>query len=112
MAGASYFAFVDPSGGSSDSMTLAIAHMEGERVVLDCVREQKPPFSPDEVVGEFAATLKTYRCFTVTGDRYAGEWPRERFRVQGVRYEPNAKANSCSSDACPNRCGNVLSVIY
>jgi hypothetical protein len=26
----SYVAFVDPSGGSSDAMTLAIAHKEGE----------------------------------------------------------------------------------
>ncbi len=94
IARTSYFAFVDPSGGSSDSMTRAIAHMEGERVVLDLVRERQPPFSPEEVVGEFAATLKAYQCFTVTGDRYAGEWPRERFRVHGVRYEPNAKPKS------------------
>ena len=27
----SYVAFVDPSGGSSDSMTLAIAHTEGKK---------------------------------------------------------------------------------
>jgi outer membrane protein assembly factor BamA len=30
-----YIAFVDPSGGSHDAMTLAIAHVENERVVLD-----------------------------------------------------------------------------
>ena len=35
----SYVAFVDPSGGSSDSMTLAIAHAEGKTAVLDAVRE-------------------------------------------------------------------------
>ena len=41
-----YLAFVDPSGGSADSMTLAIAHRDGERVVLDAVRDRRPPFSP------------------------------------------------------------------
>ena len=36
-----YFGFVDPSGGSSDSMPLAIAHREGDICVLDAVREIK-----------------------------------------------------------------------
>ena len=44
MSGAQYVGFADPSGGSADSMTLAIAHAEGERAVLDAVREVKPPF--------------------------------------------------------------------
>ena len=82
-----YTGFVDPSGGSNDAMTLAIAHREGEKLVLDCAIERKAPFSPDSVVEEFAATLKSYRITTVVGDRYAGEWPRERFQVHGVRYE-------------------------
>jgi hypothetical protein len=30
----------------------------------------------------------------VRGDRYAGEWPRERFREHGIAYEPAAKAKS------------------
>lgn len=88
VSGIEYYAFVDPSGGSVDSMTLAVAHHGREgRVVLDCVRERRPPFSPAAVVEEFAATLKVYRCHTVTGDRYAGEWPRERFREHGIAYQ-------------------------
>jgi hypothetical protein len=88
LSGVGYFGFVDPSGGSNDSMTMAIAHREGQRIVLDYVAERKAPFSPDSVVSEFAELLKAYRVFSVTGDRYAGEWPRERFSVHGVRYEP------------------------
>ena len=42
--GCNYVAFVDPSGGSSDSMTLAIAHMEGDHAILDLVGERKPPY--------------------------------------------------------------------
>jgi hypothetical protein len=86
--GVVYFAFVDPSGGSSDSMTMAIAHREGQRVVLDLIAERKAPFSPESVVGEFAELLKQYRVSTVKGDRYAGEWPKERFAVHGVNYLP------------------------
>lgn len=81
-----YKAFVDPSGGSKDAMTLAIAHKEGDLAVLDAVRAIKPPFSPDAVVSEFAALCKTYHCTSVTGDRYAGEFPRELFRKQGIEY--------------------------
>ena len=69
-------------------MTLAIAHRENGRVVLDLVREKAPPFSPDQVTAEFCQTLKAYRCSSVTGDQYAGEWPRERFRLHGVEYRP------------------------
>src|SRR5579863_7930270 len=86
LADVRYFGFVDPSGGSSDSMTMAVAHREGQRVVLDCIGERRAPFSPDSVVQEFAATFKAYRVTTIVGDRYAGEWPRERFAVHGVAY--------------------------
>lgn len=87
-ANRTYCGFTDPSGGSSDSMTLAIAHLEADGVVrLDALREVRPPFSPEAVVVEFAATLRAYGVKQVHGDRYAGEWPRERFAVHGVRYE-------------------------
>ncbi|XLS18164.1 hypothetical protein ACKN7S_14315 [Bradyrhizobium sp. RDM4] len=87
ISGVTYSAFVDPSGGSADSMTLAIGHWQDDVVVIDAVRERRPPFNPEDVVREFAAILKSYRISTVTGDRYAGEWPRERFREQGIAYE-------------------------
>lgn len=86
-SGINYFAFVDPSGGSADSMTLAIAHRDRDAAVLDAVREVRPPFSPEAVVTDFAALLKSYRISRVTGDRYAGEWPRERFRLAGIQYD-------------------------
>jgi hypothetical protein len=94
VSGTSYVAFVDPSGGSSDSMTLAIAHADADRGVVDAVRERKPPFSPDDVVEEFAKLLKSYGISEVCGDRYAGEWPRERFRIYGIEYIPSEKPKS------------------
>jgi hypothetical protein len=92
--GLRYQGFVDPSGGSQDSMTLAIGHLEGEHRVLDCLRERRPPFSPEAVVVEFAQTLQSYRITTVEGDRYAGEWAREPFRKQGISYRPCEKPKS------------------
>ncbi|MGH8538374.1 MAG: hypothetical protein ACREXM_18490 [Gammaproteobacteria bacterium] len=86
VSGICYAAFVDPSGGSADSMTLAIAHAEGSHAVLDLTREVRPPFSPEAVVTEFSEDLKRYGILETTGDRYAGEWPRERFLVHGIHY--------------------------
>ncbi|WP_417309851.1 hypothetical protein [Devosia sp.] len=93
-SGVTYRAFVDPSGGSNDSMTLAIAHREGDMAVLDAVRERKPPFSPEAVVTEFCGFLKQYGIHEVTGDRYAGEWPREQFRKLDIAYALSDKPRS------------------
>jgi len=87
--GIEYTGFVDPSGGSADSMTLGISHLEKDVSVLDALREVVPPFSPENTVEEFCALLKSYRISRVTGDRYAGEWPREQFRKRGIDYEPS-----------------------
>ena len=94
MSGVDYYAFADPSGGSSDDMTLAICHREGETAVIDCLRAAHPPFSPDDVARDFAETIKSYGLAKVTGDRYGGEWPRERFRVHGVTYALAEKTKS------------------
>jgi hypothetical protein len=86
--GISYAAFVDPSGGSADSFTLAIGHMGDDGVaVLDVLRETRPPFSPDAVCKEYAALLKVYNVSRIYGDAYAGEWPRERFAQYGITYD-------------------------
>jgi hypothetical protein len=92
----SYLAFVDPSGGSADSFTLCIGHSDFARqtIIIDLLREVRPPFSPEAVVEEFCRTLKTYRINRVTGDRYAGEWPREQFSKLGIIYEPSAAPKS------------------
>ncbi|MCA1457755.1 hypothetical protein I6F35_32000 [Bradyrhizobium sp. BRP22] len=86
-----YFAFADPSGGASDSFTLAIGHRENGIAILDLVREARPPFSPEEIVAQYATLLKSYRISTVKGDRYAGEWVREAFLKQRITFEHSEK---------------------
>jgi hypothetical protein len=85
---ASYFAFIDPSGGRQDSFTLGIAHREQSgKVVLDVMRERVPPFRPEAVVEEFCGVLKGYGINEVESDRYAGEWVTDAFRKFGVRVK-------------------------
>ena len=91
----SYRAFADPSGGSRDAFTLAIAHEEADgTLVLDVIRAVRPPFDPSTVVAEFAALLKTYGCHHVTGDRYAGQWVVEAFQKSGISYQHSERSKS------------------
>lgn len=93
--GVCYVAFTDPAGGSGlDSMTLAVTHAQDGLVVLDLLREVRPPFSPEATVEDFATVLRSYRVAAVQGDRYAGEWPREQFRKHGVDYDLSDKPKS------------------
>jgi hypothetical protein len=85
--GLSYVAFADPSGGSQDAFTVAVAHRDGELVVVDVVRAWSAPFNPSGVMAEAAELLKSYHCVSVTSDRYAAEWPRESFRSHGIECE-------------------------
>lgn len=86
LAETDYRGFIDPSGGRNDSFTLAISHKDkwSGKVILDVLREQRPPFQPKAVVAEFSETLKAYGVGSVAADRYAGEWVPEAFREHGV----------------------------
>ncbi len=95
-----YLAFCDPSGGARDSMTSGIAHRERNAqrdrqracvrpaspqettigpIVLDAIREVRPPFSPEVYGCRVCVARPIYGLRKVTGDRYGGEWPREQF---------------------------------
>jgi hypothetical protein len=91
-----YLGFADPSGGSADSFTLCIGHYDfnKETVIIDALREAKPPFSPEIVVTEFATLLKTYKISRIIGDKYAGIWPAAEFMKVGITYEASADPKS------------------
>jgi hypothetical protein len=95
-----YKVFIDPSGGSSDSMTLAIAHAEKGVGVLDLLHEYKPPFSPEIVVREFTETIRRYGIGSCQGDRYGGQWIAERFSEHGISYEPSERTTSDTYREC------------
>jgi hypothetical protein len=93
--GVAYNAFCDPSGGISDAMTLAIGHLDANAAcILDAVLEIRPPFDPEKAVAQCATLLRRYGVATVTGDKYAGEWPVARFKEHGVEFIQSARPKS------------------
>ena len=89
------FGFLDTAGGSgSDSMTGAVAHREGEKLVLDCVQEIKPPFNPMSACREFAEMFHRFKVTTVQADRYAGDWPKVQFKKYGIDVRPSKLTKS------------------
>lgn len=94
--GIHYVAFTDEAGGSgSDASTLSIVHLDNQRqVIQDLIRIWRPPFSPQEVIGQKAALLKTYGITRVTGDRWAGGIPPDLYRANGIRFEPSGRVKS------------------
>jgi len=95
IAGVSYSAFCDPSGGRQDAMTISICHREKEKIIQDAVRIKRPPFNPSEVVQEFADTLKMgYGIREVEGDRFSGEWCSSAFEREGISYKNSGLTKS------------------
>ena len=92
--GAYYTAFIDPSGGRGDSFTLAIAHNDDGRIILDVARERIPPFKPESVVEEYSQLIKTYGLTQAYSDRYAGEWVTSAFSKFGIQIRPSEKTAS------------------
>jgi hypothetical protein len=93
--GVTYAAFCDPSGGVSDSLSLAIAHLDRNAVcILDALLECRPPFDPEAAVMQCAALCRRYGVAKIVGDRYAGEWPRARFAEHGIEFEQSARPKS------------------
>jgi hypothetical protein len=88
--------FIDPAGGSgADSMTAGIAHSRSDgKIILNCVREIRPPFSPEAAVTEFSEVLKAYGVTSVFGDRWGGEFCRELFLKHGINYKISEKTKS------------------
>jgi hypothetical protein len=47
--GIPYAAFIDASGGRSDSYTMCIGHRHGDKFIADVVTGEPPPFNPSTV---------------------------------------------------------------
>ena len=72
---------------------MAIACLQGVPT-LAAIREVRPPFQPDAVVGEFSALMKSYGIHRAQSDKFAGDWPLQAFAKSGIRLEPSAKPKS------------------
>jgi hypothetical protein len=100
--GITYRSGADPSGGSRDSFTAAIAHDEDGLAVLDCLVEIKAPFNPTSATEQIAQTLKSYGITETVGDKYAAEWVVDAFAKCGITYQHSERDRSkIYADALP-----------
>ena len=95
-------AFVDPSGGSSDSYHISHrSSADGRRCRARTRSGRSPPFSPEAVVDEFAKLLKSYgihACRATNMRRVAGRGvPEVR---HPVRAERRAESRTCIATYC------------
>jgi hypothetical protein len=82
-----YVGYVDAASGvGKDSFAVAIAHVEGEQVIIDLAHEIRPPFNPTSATGDVAALLKSYRVTTVCGDKYDAGFVIEAHSKCGINY--------------------------
>ena len=75
-------------------MTLAVAHKAGVTVVLDAVREIRPPFSPEAVVEEFAKLLRSVSVHVGLRRPVRRRMAREAFHRNSINYLPADKSKS------------------
>ncbi len=97
VSGIDYVGFIDPSGGKADSFCLALSHLDEKTkmIILDVLREARPPFRPESVVEEYSQVLKGYGITSIMSDSYAGEWVVSAFQNHGISVE---KATMSKSD--------------
>jgi hypothetical protein len=96
-SGTVYRGFIDAAGGSTgagDAFAAAIGHRDDKRIVVDCLREFRPPFSPEAVIDELTTLFKKYHVYRIKSDRWAGEFPREAFKKRGITCEVIDKTKS------------------
>jgi hypothetical protein len=95
--GVQYRAFIDPASGiakGADSMTLGIAHAQGDKVVLDLVREAVPPFQTDVVTVQFAEIMRRFGITTAVSDRVGLGWVEKAFFNEGIILRYSSKTKS------------------
>ena len=90
-----YTGFIDPSGGSKDSFTCAVAHLEDDDIaVLDALLEISAPFDPATATKMVAQFLANYGLREAIGDRYGAQWVVAEFERCGIYYKHSQRDRS------------------
>jgi hypothetical protein len=79
-----YHAAVDVSGGRNDATAAAVAHCDGDRVVIDACRRWPSPHDPVAVAAEVATFLKGYGMTNPYADQYGAELSRSIYSEAGL----------------------------
>src|SRR5271163_1430988 len=100
----SYVSFIDASSGQSDSFTCAVAHAEGQLMMLDSILEVAAPFDPEAACFQIAMLLKSYGLNGTMGDDHAKGWVVAALGRNGVRFEsrpPEMTRSALYSETLP-----------
>lgn len=93
--GVNYYGFADAASGTgADSFAVAVAHREGDEVILDLAHEIRPPFNPQTAIAETAELFKSYRIRRIVGDKYAAGFVVEGFGKNGITYQYSERDRS------------------
>jgi hypothetical protein len=83
-----YTSFIDASSGQQDSFTAAVAHMEGDVAILDCLVEVRAPFNTADATAQIVAVLKSYGLSSTMGDDHAKGWVVAELARHHFGFEP------------------------
>ena len=73
---------------SGDSFTVAVAHLERGKAVLDAIREVVPPFDPNAALTSVVAPLcARYGVTTVRGDQVSRGFVESNLRSLGLTFD-------------------------
>jgi hypothetical protein len=91
-----YAAGLDVSGGRGDATAAAVAHVEGERVVVDAVRRWPSPHDPQQVAKQVAEFIGQFKLSSAIADSYAAEFAVTAYRDAGVTLRASDVSRSDS----------------
>lgn len=107
-----YVAFCDVSGGRSDDATLAIAHRCERKAIIDVVKQYRPPFNPNAIIGEMVEELRRFDIRRITGDNYSAEFVASAFKDRGVTYIKADKPKSqLYAELLPRLCSGEVELL-
>jgi len=89
-----YVAGLDVSGGRGDACACAMAHAEGERVVVDACRRWPSPHDPGAVAVQVHEFLASYGLAAAVADQYGAELARTIYTKAGVGLQAASHVRS------------------
>ncbi len=98
-----YVIFVDAAGGSGEcSFACAVAHRDGDQIIVDGAWEWVPPFLPGQAIAEIAAIARRYSIGKIVGDHWADGFTAEGFQKHSLAFEATKRVkNSLYADMVP-----------
>jgi hypothetical protein len=67
---------------------LAIAHLDGDKIIIDLICERAPRFVSADVIRDYAEIMRSYRVSAVMSDNFGGGMYADDWRRNGIEFRP------------------------